>query len=67
MVPDEIDYSDGRFALSRTQTPAQLLEEHDAGLCRPQQHDAVYRGDIDAFVEYVNGANCIQFTPAETS
>ena len=37
-----------------------MLGEYDAGLCLSQHHDLIGCGDIDAFVEQVNGENVIK-------
>ena len=67
VVAHEIDDSDGRLALGRAQTTPQLLQEHDAGLGRPQHDDAIYCRDIDAFVEHIDGAHRIEFATARVA
>ena len=69
LLADEIQ--NGETALlcfwREAQAPAQLLQEHDRALGGPQQQHGVDRGDVEAFVEQVDGEEDLQLAGVEAA
>ena len=53
MVGDEIEHHQTLFAISTSQTTAELLQEQDLGFGWPQHQHRINARQIDPFVEQV--------------
>ena len=61
MVANVVDDHQALLALGHTKPATELLEPDNGRLRRPKHHHRVYRRDIDALVEHVDGKNDLEF------
>ena len=54
-LPDEVEDCEHALALSPAKAASELLQEDRCALRRPQEQDRIDFGDVDPFVEYVDG------------
>src|SRR5207249_10472218 len=62
LLADEVQDGEACLAGCVAQAPAELLEEHRDALGWPEEQDGVDVGDVEAFVEHVNGEHAAQGT-----
>ena len=64
VVSDVVDDGQALFALGESEASAELLGPQDSGLGGAEHHDRVEGGEVDAFVEGIDGEDDVELAIA---